>query len=50
VSKIQVCRQSATDEQITGVKVTFKNAGTGVETEQPIEGNAASDCPSDKVI
>ena len=50
VSKIQVCRQSADSEQITGVKVTFKNAGTGIETEGEIEGNVESECPSDKVI
>jgi len=50
VSKIQVCRQSADTEQITGVKITFKNAATGVETPGAIEGNAASECPTDKVI
>lgn len=53
VSKINVCHAPSgkgSPEQITGVKVTFKNAATGVETSDGIEGNAASECPTDKVI
>ena len=53
VSKINVCHAPSgkgKPEQITGVKVTFKDTATGVETSDAIEGNADSECPTDTVI